>query len=117
LICTQTHITLEQTSANIQAMANLAQQNHVRVILCTLPPVSHYPEPQQAIFDKEIRALNNWILAYATRQNLTYVNYYSAMADDSGAMKSSLTNDGLHPNAAGYNVMRPLAQRAIDGHP
>ena len=28
--------------------------------------------------------------------------------------RKELTNDGLHPNAAGYAVMGPLAQKAID---
>ena len=29
-------------------------------------------------------------------------------------MKKDLADDGLHPNAAGFKVMAPLAQSAID---
>ena len=29
-------------------------------------------------------------------------------------MKTELTADDLHPNAAGYAIMAPLAQAAID---
>jgi lysophospholipase L1-like esterase len=36
------------------------------------------------------------------------------MVDDKGYMKKELADDGLHPNAAGYKVMAPLAQAAID---
>ena len=36
------------------------------------------------------------------------------MVDGSGLMKHELTGDGLHPNDAGYKIMAPLAQSAID---
>ena len=110
------HIKFQQTTANIQSMVELAQRHHIRIILCSLPPVSHYPESEQAHFSEEIRTINHWLKAYAASHNLTYVDYYSAMVDDTGAMKNSLSVDGLHPNAAGYSVMEPLAQQAID-HP
>jgi acyl-CoA thioesterase I len=35
------------------------------------------------------------------------------MVDEKGLLKTSLTDDGLHPNAAGYAVMAPLAEKAI----
>jgi lysophospholipase L1-like esterase len=34
--------------------------------------------------------------------------------DDAGALKKEWTNDGLHPNDAGYQAIMPLAQAAID---
>jgi lysophospholipase L1-like esterase len=42
-----------------------------------------------------------------------FLDYFSAMADDQGLLRASLTDDGLHPNAAGYAVMAPLAEGAI----
>lgn len=108
------HITFQQTTTNIQSMVELAQHHNIRVILCSLPPVSHYPRAKQVLFSEEIRTLNDRLRAYAASQNLTYVDYYSAMVDDTGAMKNSLSVDGLHPNAAGYSVMELLAQQAID---
>jgi lysophospholipase L1-like esterase len=35
------------------------------------------------------------------------------MSDDKGMLKCDLTVDGVHPNAAGYEVMAPLAENAI----
>jgi lysophospholipase L1-like esterase len=35
------------------------------------------------------------------------------MADENGAMKPGLSSDGVHPTAAGYAVMGPLAEAAI----
>ena len=42
-----------------------------------------------------------------------YLDYYSAMIDDKGMLKAELTYDGLHPNDAGYELIEPLAQKAI----
>jgi lysophospholipase L1-like esterase len=42
------------------------------------------------------------------------LDYYPAMVDESAELKKDLSDDGLHPNAQGYAVMAPLAQRAID---
>ena len=35
------------------------------------------------------------------------------MADDKGLLKTRPREDGLHPNAAGYAIMAPLAEQAI----
>jgi lysophospholipase L1-like esterase len=43
-----------------------------------------------------------------------YLDYYSAMVDDKGMLKTELTYDGLHPNDAGYQLIEPIAQKAID---
>jgi lysophospholipase L1-like esterase len=44
---------------------------------------------------------------------MVWVDYYSALADASGAMKPGLSVDGVHPNAAGYAIMAPLAEAGI----
>jgi lysophospholipase L1-like esterase len=35
------------------------------------------------------------------------------MLDSTGVMKAELTGDDLHPNAAGYAVMAPLVEAAV----
>ena len=35
------------------------------------------------------------------------------MVDDKGLLKRELADDGLHPNAAGFKIMAPLAEAAI----
>ena len=46
--------------------------------------------------------------------SVTYLDYYSAMADENGGMKPGISFDGVHPNAKGYAIMAPLAQAAVD---
>jgi lysophospholipase L1-like esterase len=62
----------------------------------------------------KILELNGWIKEYAKRKAVVYLDYYYALLDDNHALKRNLSGDGLHPNAAGYAIMTPLAQRAIE---
>jgi acyl-CoA thioesterase I len=89
-------------------------------VLSSILPVSNYHVnpalgPQTALRPMErIRAINDWMKKYAAAHGHVYLDYFSAMVDDSGVMKTELTADDLHPNAAGYAIMAPLAQAAID---
>ena len=58
-------------------------------------------------------ALNEWLTDYCHKNGLVYLDYFNAMVDDRGWLKKELSGDGLHPNAAGYEVMAPLAEAAI----
>jgi lysophospholipase L1-like esterase len=60
-----------------------------------------------------IRALNQWISGFCAKRNCSYLDYFTAMTDPAGFLKQDLAEDGLHPNAAGYRVMAPLASEAI----
>ena len=58
-------------------------------------------------------ALNEWLKDYCTKNNIVYLDYFSALVDEKGMLKKDLADDGLHPNAAGFKVMAPLAEAAI----
>ena len=107
-------MTLEDIEGNLQSMAELAKANGIRVVLSSVMPVSDYIRPQTGRRPPEkIRALNAWIKEYAAKNGHVYLDYYSAMLDDKDLFKQELTYDGLHPNDAGYEVMLPLADKAI----
>lgn len=40
-------------------------------------------------------------------------DYYPALTTPDGAMKPELGPDGVHPNKAGYALMKPIVQAAI----
>jgi lysophospholipase L1-like esterase len=107
--------TLDQIEGNLESMAQLAKANGIKVVIASVMPVSDYIKPQTANHPPEkILALNAWIKDYCVRNGCVYLDYYSAMVDSKGMLKQELTNDGLHPNKAGYEAMAPLAQKAID---
>ena len=106
--------TLEAIEDNIKSMAELAKANDIRVVLASVMPVCDYIRPQTPRRPPEtIVALNAWIKDYAARNKLVYLDYYSAMLDDKQMFKQELTYDGLHPNDAGYELIAPLAEKAI----
>ncbi|HSK10663.1 MAG TPA: GDSL-type esterase/lipase family protein, partial [Vicinamibacterales bacterium] len=60
-----------------------------------------------------IRAINAWIEKYARDNGHVYLDYLSAMVDEKGLLRADLSEDDLHPNAKGYEIMAPLAEAAI----
>jgi lysophospholipase L1-like esterase len=98
---------------NIIAMVTIAKANRVAVVLASIPPAKVFTWAPALKPAEQIRGLNEWLKAYAAREGLTYVDYYAAMVTPDGAMKPELTFDGVHPNAAGYQVMEPLTQAAL----
>lgn len=113
-------MTLEQTEGNLASMSELAHAHGIRVVLSSVMPVNDVTSPEgkklvQTIErpPEKIVTLNAWIKTYATDHGDIYLDYFSAMVDDNGHLRTDLTNDGLHPQAKGYAVMAPLAERAI----
>jgi lysophospholipase L1-like esterase len=105
--------TNQQIEDNFRSMIAIAKQNHIKVVMASLTPAGAYPWRPEVHPVERILALNTWIKQEAADQGLVYLDYFSAMADSQNGMKAALTVDGVHPNAAGYRVMAPLAEKAI----
>jgi lysophospholipase L1-like esterase len=132
--------TAEMIQQNLMAMTELAQHHGIKVILCSLLPVSDYPYlrqqsersapartstpgPGQGPFPRikmteghppaDILKLNAWIKSYATRIQACYADYFAALVDEKGWLRDPYSADGLHPNSEGYKVMAPIAAAAI----
>lgn len=105
--------TLGMIEDNIASMAELGKFNGIKVILASVLPVYDYPWRPGLEPAEKIAALNNWVEAYAARHGMIYLDYYSSLADERKGMKSAYSEDGVHPNKAGYQVMEGLAEKAI----
>jgi lysophospholipase L1-like esterase len=135
--------TAEMVEQNIMAMTELAQHHGIKVILCSILPVSDYPflnqqggrgaQPPAAQGPNsgsqrgpvrrmkatdthppgDILKLNAWMKDYASRVNAYYADYFAILVDDRGWLKESLSGDGIHPNAEGYKIMAPIVEAAI----
>ncbi|MCU1266947.1 MAG: capsular biosynthesis protein [Acidobacteria bacterium] len=113
--------TLAAIEDNLIAMVELARAHKIRVVLSSVLPISDYEKNRegQPIIRSlqrppaQISSLNEWMKRYAAAHEAIYLDYYAAMADDKGFLKEELSEDGLHPNQKGYEVMAPLAERAI----
>jgi lysophospholipase L1-like esterase len=107
----------EDIEANYASMAELARLHHIRVVFASLLPVNNYTDDAKESFAlrprERILALNSWLKGYCAKNGFVYLDYFSAMVDDKGMLKRALSDEGLHPNASGYKIMAPLAQKAI----
>jgi acetyl esterase/lipase/lysophospholipase L1-like esterase len=107
-------MTLEQTFGNIVSMAELARENNIRVVISSVLPAYDFPwRPGLQPAEKVVK-LNTMLKDYATKNNVVYLDYFSAMADERKGLPKSLSEDGVHPTLAGYKIMEPLAQKAIE---
>src|SRR5208282_4052049 len=107
----------EDIEANYSSMADLARLHHIRVVFASLLPVNNYTDDAKESFAlrprERILTLNSWLKDYCAKNGLDYLDYFSAVVDDKGMLRRDLSDEGLHPNAAGYKVMAPLAEKAI----
>jgi lysophospholipase L1-like esterase len=108
-------VTLAMIEENFQAITELAQAHGIKVILCSLTPVSDYTARKQT--DQrppaDILKLNAWLREYAAKVHAVFADYYAALVDDKGMLREGDSNDGLHPNAKGYELLAPVAESAI----
>ena len=111
---------LEDIEADYASLAELARVHNIKVVYSSVLPVHNYTPKSQDFFaqrsPEKILALNRWLKDYcATASNgCIYLDYFSALGDDKGLLKKDLADDGLHPNAAGYKIMAPLAEATIE---
>ena len=103
-------MTQEMTRDTIRAMAAIARQNGVKLLLASVPPAAGFPWREGLETSKPIAELNAWLKSYARDIGATYVDYHSALALPSGAMKPGLAHDGVHPTQAGYEVMIEIVE-------
>jgi lysophospholipase L1-like esterase len=106
--------TLEMITNNIFSMVELAKANHIKVILCSVLPAHDFPWRTGSFPAEKIVKLNTMIKQYANDNKILYLDYYSALVDERKGLKTAYADDGVHPNKAGYEVMNPLLEKAIE---
>ena len=60
-----------------------------------------------------VRDVNRELKAVARKHGLKYINLHPAFCDKNGEMKVEYSNDGVHPNRAGYEVWARLVARSL----
>lgn len=105
--------TLEMIEDNLAGMAEIAQANGIRVVMCSVLPVFDYPWKPGLEPAPKIVALNTWIRNYAKSHRAQYADFHTAMADTRMGLPKELAADGVHPNEAGYKMMVPIVEQAI----
>lgn len=105
--------TEDETFGYVVSMAELARSNRIAVVIASVPPAADFPWRRGLSPAPRIVALNARLKAYAASHGAIYADYWSVLATAGGGMNPRYSEDGVHPNAAGYEAMRPVAQTAI----
>jgi lysophospholipase L1-like esterase len=98
---------------NYRSMAEIAEANHIKVIFASITPAAAYPWRPGIDPVERIHEVNEWLRQYCKQNGFVYLDYYDALALPNGAMKPGISFDGVHPNAKGFAIMAPLAEKAI----
>jgi lysophospholipase L1-like esterase len=107
---------LADTQRYYERLVETARARGVRPILATVIPVTRAWAREEGggeAIESRIAAMNAWIRAYARAHGDALVDWAGAMVDATGALRADLTDDGLHPNAAGYARMAEVARAVL----
>lgn len=106
-------VTLDFIMGNIQSMAEIAQANNIKVILCSVLPAFDYPWRPGLNPNIKIPKLNAMIKEYAQANNMQYLNYFDALNDGNNGIIEEYTYDGVHLTLEGYKVLEPMLEKAL----
>ena len=110
-------VAVEAIENNLAMIGALARAAGIKVIFASVLPVSDYAKDRPAQTPQrppdKILVLNQFLRELCSREGFAYLDYHSAVKDEKGLLRAELADDGLHPNAAGYKAMAPLADAAI----
>ena len=107
-------IDMDKTFANIVSMCDLAKANGIKPIICSvIPAASFYWRPSVTDAAEKIAQFNTMLEEYAKANKIKYVDYHSAMKDESGGLPRNLANDGVHPTREGYDIMKSLLLKVL----
>ncbi len=94
---------------NVTAMADIALARRISLCLAAIPPVN--PAHPVHRDPSAIVAINAWLADFAAPRQLGFIDYHRALVNGAGHLDAAFSDDGLHPNAAGYARMRQELQR------
>jgi lysophospholipase L1-like esterase len=100
---------------NIRAMADIAKANGIAVILGSITPAARIEWQPSVSPARQIIELNQWLRGFSDEEGLIYADYHSVLTDAKGAMRPEYSEDGVHPDVAGYAAMRRVLEAAITG--
>jgi len=103
-------LSIDQLHANIAAMRQKAADAGVHPVFCTLAPKTSSSAAQ----NPAIVEFNDWLRNFVANNAATLADFYPVLVTDSGVLNANYSFDGQHLTDAGYAVITPLVQAAIN---
>ncbi|MBQ7773710.1 MAG: acylhydrolase [Bacteroidales bacterium] len=107
------YISLENIMGNIISMCDIARANGIVPILCSILPADRFSWRKDLKPAPLVVEMNKLIKGYADTHGLQYVDFYTPLADENGALREGLSKDRCHPYPEVYTGMEEQVQDAI----
>ena len=107
-------ISIPDIARNIFFMSQLASENNIKVILCSVLPAYDFPWRPGLNPKDKVLSLNDLIQKHVQENSFEYVDYFSSMVDERKGLIKEYGNDEVHPNLEGYKVMESIIQKSIN---
>jgi lysophospholipase L1-like esterase len=98
---------IDQIATNYETIVAkiLAETPNSKLYLESILPI-HNSLRRSGMRNEDIQVLNQAIQRIAAKYQLTYIDLHSQMKDDSGALQTHLSKDGIHLKALGYQIFK-----------
>ena len=98
------------------AMAALVRSAGVQLIIGSITPTAGFPWRSDLPDPRpRIRELNLWLQDLANTYSGDFADYHAVLSTPDDRLRPDLTRDGVHPLAAGYQLMRPVIKTVLVG--
>ena len=102
----------EQVISELTQIGEKCRKHGIRPIFLTLPPIN--PENIQLAFQEG--TVEDWQVRFAIvnafiRRQRYFIDIAPAMTDENGLLPTSLSLDGIHPDAPGKQIMADIINR------
>lgn len=108
------YISLENIMGNIISMCDIARANGIVPVLCSILPADRFSWRKDLKPAPLVVEMNKLIKGYADEHGLEYVDFYTSLADETGALKEGLSKDRCHPYPDVYFGMEEKVVAAIE---
>lgn len=94
----------------VEIIKELKQHNIIPVIQSTICVAKEYPKAEEK--NKLVAELNSKLSEYAKENNIDFIDIKSLVTHNNFLM-NKFTYDGLHLNAGGYKLWKPLVEKVL----
>ena len=108
------YIELDDIFGNIVSMCEIAKANKIKPVICSVLPAKRYTwRPEVTGCADSIIRLNSMLREYASEKGIMYVDYHTPLKDAENGLPEKWSKDGVHLNAAGYDVIEAIILNAL----
>ena len=109
----------EEVFSNIKNIITNIKKNKpaVKIYIESIYPINKNIDEDKIIKVKDnssIIKINDLLKEYCKEEHYTYINMYDILVDEDGNFNEKYTDDGLHPNENGYEIITKELKKYLD---